>query len=290
MMANFKEKYGEWALIVGSTGGLGKAWAEECAKNGMNVIGSSNNLEDVHQVNSYLENTYGIQTKAFKVDISETKATETILTNIKGLDIGMFIYNAAIEHVGYFIKVDQTYHDQQIVGNTIVPMQVTWEISRQMARKNKGSILLCSSMGAVVGCGNNAVYGGVKSFEMQFAKGLWYEMKKYGVEVSGVTIGAVATPEFKRVQAEQKVAFETANPGKKYKEAKATEPEDAASYVFKQLGKGPQVYTSFGDRMSNKLLSILPAKLSANMMGAVMDKNFSKGYQTLDDEFVEILK
>lgn len=287
-MENLQKKYGKWALIVGSTGGLGKSWAEECAKKGFNIIGCSNNLDDVKYVNKNIRRRFNVDTIEFEVDISQNSAAEIIIDQIKNLDVGMFIYNAAIEHVGYFIKVDKDYHNQQIIGNSTVPMQVSWYISRHMARKNKGVILLCSSMGAVVGCGNNAVYGAAKSFEMQLAKGLWYEMKKYGVTVAGITIGAIATPEFKRVQEQQRINFENENPGKKYKEAKAIEPSAAAEYVFKHLESGPQLYTSFGDRLSHKLLSILPSKFAVNMMGKVMDKNFSNGYDQLDDHFTEI--
>lgn len=35
---NYKEKYGEWGLILGATEGIGKAFAEGIAEKGMNVV------------------------------------------------------------------------------------------------------------------------------------------------------------------------------------------------------------------------------------------------------------
>ena len=35
---NLKEKYGEWGIILGATEGVGKAFAEKIAKEGMNVV------------------------------------------------------------------------------------------------------------------------------------------------------------------------------------------------------------------------------------------------------------
>ena len=285
---DFREKYGEWALIIGASAGLGACWAEECAKRGNNVVICARRLEKLQAVSAGLREKYGIETREFVVDISKEDAADTIIKNIKDLDIGVCVYNAAIEHSGYFIKVDKKYHREQIVGNTIVPMEISWYLCRKMARKHKGCILLCSSMAATVGCGNNAVYGGVKSFELVLGKGLWYEMRKYGVTVAGVTVGAIDTPEFKRVQEEQAKVYEQL--GEKYKPAKAISPEEAAAYVLDHVEDGPHLFTSKGDQKSYKLLTALPAKTACDMMGTVMDKNFSQGYEQLEDEFTEIGK
>ena len=42
----FPQRFGQWALIVGASTGLGAAWAEECAKRGMDVIVSSRSRLD----------------------------------------------------------------------------------------------------------------------------------------------------------------------------------------------------------------------------------------------------
>lgn len=283
---------GEWALVVGASAGLGASWAEECAKRGFNVIVCARRLEKLQEVTAGLRERHGVETREFVADISDTTSVETVIEAIDDLDVSVFIYNAAIEHVGYFIQVEESYHEQQIVGNALVPMRLSWHLARKMAHRNRGVILLCSSMAAVVGCGNNAVYGGVKSFEMQLAKGLWYEMRHYGVTVAGVTIGAIATPEFERVQAEQQKKFESdaaaSGTSGTYKPAKATPPAQAAAYVMDHVGDGPQLYTSAGDRRASKLMSILPARVAVNIMGKVMDSTFSSGYETLDDEFTRV--
>ena len=35
---NLKEKYGEWGIILGATEGVGKAFCEKIASEGMNVV------------------------------------------------------------------------------------------------------------------------------------------------------------------------------------------------------------------------------------------------------------
>ena len=285
-MENFREKYGPWALVVGASAGLGACWAEECAKRGNNVVICARRLEKLKEVSAGIREKYDVETREFVVDISKEDAADTIIENVRDLDIGICIYNAAIEHVGYFIKVDKKHHREQIVGNTVVPMELSWYLCREMARKHRGCILLCSSMAGAVGCGNNAVYGGVKSFELILAKGLWYEMKKYGVTVAGVTVGAIDTPEFKRVQSEQSKAYELR--GDKYSPAKAIAPEKAAAYVLDHVNDGPHLFTSRNDQKSYRMMVSLPFKAACETMGTVMDKNFSSGYDQLKDEFEEI--
>lgn len=289
MAENMAERYGEWALVVGASAGLGACWAEECARRGFNVIVCARRLEKLKEVTERLRAKYGVETREFMVDIGKEDAAEVIIRAIDGLDIGMCIYNAAVEHVGVFISVDQKFHDQQIIGNALVPMRLCWHLCRNMARKHRGCILLCSSFAAVVGNGNNSVYGGVKAFEMQLAKGLWYEMRKYGVTVAGVTIGAIETPEYQRVQERQRAKRESADGGsKEYRKFRGITPAQAAAYVMDHVGDTPQLFTSFGFQALNKLLLVMPARSACKLMGAVMDKNFSSGYETLDDEFEEI--
>ena len=277
---NFKKQYGEWALIVGASTGFGEAWANECAARGMNVIVCARRLNKLQEVTAKIRERYGVETREFVVDISDDAACDTILENIAGLDIGFCIFNAAVEHVGDFILVDEKYHEQQIRGNAMTPMKLTWHLCRDMAKKNRGAILLCSSMAGAICDPYNSVYGGVKSFELSLAEGLWYEMKQYGVTVAGVMIGEIATPEYYRVKESLGQDVED--------QKNASTPEEAAAYVMDQFGKSPILYTSKHDERTYKLLMYLPRAKAVTIMGDTMAKNFNSGYDLLDDEFTKI--
>ena len=38
-MAEFREKYGPWAIVTGASAGIGRAMATELAARGLNIIG-----------------------------------------------------------------------------------------------------------------------------------------------------------------------------------------------------------------------------------------------------------
>ena len=57
---NYKEKYGEWAVITGCTQGIGKCYAEELAQKGMNIVLISRTQSKLEEVATELNRKYGI--------------------------------------------------------------------------------------------------------------------------------------------------------------------------------------------------------------------------------------
>ena len=47
---NFKERYGEWAIVTGATDGIGKEYARELARLGVNIILMSRSLDKLTKV------------------------------------------------------------------------------------------------------------------------------------------------------------------------------------------------------------------------------------------------
>lgn len=308
-MSQYTEKYGPWALVVGASIGLGAAWAEECAKRGFHLVICARRKDRLETLSQRLQKEYGVEVRTFSVDISQEAAYDTILENIRDLDIGMCIYNAAIEHGGYFIKVEEEHHLRQIVGNAVIPMRLSWYLCRDMARKNRGCILLVSSMAGIIGTANQSSYGATKAFMAQLAETLWYEMRKYGVTVAGVTVGSVATPQFYQQQAAQGTNME-AGASYDYSDLlegltiepdilKATPhtPEEVAAYVLEHVEDGPRLFSHKEDQLSYEGYNRMSRRDGCLFMGRNTDKFFSAGLSNLgldngekpEEEFKEIL-
>ena len=66
---NFAEKYGKWAVVTGCTQGIGRYYAEEMAKRGLNIVLVSRSQSKLDDVAQQLRNKYGktkIIIKCFK--------------------------------------------------------------------------------------------------------------------------------------------------------------------------------------------------------------------------------
>lgn len=65
------KKFGQWALITGSTDGIGKAYAIELAKQGFNIILISRTKDKLEQVSQEIQSQYSkIQVKTVAIDFT----------------------------------------------------------------------------------------------------------------------------------------------------------------------------------------------------------------------------
>ncbi|KAA3670670.1 uncharacterized protein DEA37_0008090 [Paragonimus westermani] len=62
---------GEWAIVTGSTDGIGKAYAYELAKDGLNVMLISRNQNKLDAVAQELESAFNVKTKVVVCDFTK---------------------------------------------------------------------------------------------------------------------------------------------------------------------------------------------------------------------------
>lgn len=83
---------GKWAVITGSTDGLGKAYAMALAEKGLDIVLVSRTLSKLEEVSGEIKQRYGVETRVVEADLAEgqsvyakiAKATED-LEVIKGI-------------------------------------------------------------------------------------------------------------------------------------------------------------------------------------------------------------
>lgn len=91
------KSYGKWAVITGCTDGIGKAYAEQFAKVGINVVLISRSLEKLNAQAKELEATYNIATLVISADFTEPDSIYSeIRKHINGLDVGILVNNVGI--------------------------------------------------------------------------------------------------------------------------------------------------------------------------------------------------
>ncbi|RTG90747.1 uncharacterized protein DC041_0010369 [Schistosoma bovis] len=62
---------GEWAIVTGGSSGIGEAYAEELAKEGLNIMLISNDEEQLSAVSNRIANTYNVQTRIVVADFTK---------------------------------------------------------------------------------------------------------------------------------------------------------------------------------------------------------------------------
>ena len=64
------KKFGSWAVVTGCTDGIGKAYAQRLAKQGLNVVLISRSADKLKELSDELTKKYSIQTKVISADFT----------------------------------------------------------------------------------------------------------------------------------------------------------------------------------------------------------------------------
>ncbi|XP_010320962.2 very-long-chain 3-oxoacyl-CoA reductase 1 isoform X2 [Solanum lycopersicum] len=152
---NLVQSYGSWALITGSTDGIGKAFAFQLAQKGLNLILVARNLNKLQQVSSEIKTQNpNIKVKIIVVDFSfdVTKGIQEMKKGIEGLDIGVLINNVGVTYprAMFFHEVDENIWKNIVKVNLEGTTLVTTAVLPSMIGRKKGAIVNIGSGASIV--------------------------------------------------------------------------------------------------------------------------------------------
>jgi short-subunit dehydrogenase len=233
---DFAERYGPWALIAGSSEGLGAAFADQCAQRGCNVVLVARRASLLEETAAHLRDSYDVATRELVMDLAGADAGAVVAGEVEDLDVGFFVYNAAYAPQGLFVDVPVADHLRSITINVTTPTVLAHALGRKMRDRGRGGIVLVSSGAANGGMKIFTTYAAGKAYELILGEGLWDELRDAGVDALGYVVGATATPTFEKSTEEDAV-----------KAMSARTPDQVAAQLFEALGAGPRAYSHPGD-------------------------------------------
>lgn len=226
-----RERYGPCALVIGAAEGMGAAWAERLAREGLDLVLLDLREPELQALAAKLQTKHGIKAGALRCDLTDLEQVRGALDHIAGVEIGLVVFNAALAANGPW--VDSSFEDKMrvVAVNVHAVLLVTDVLSRPMIERQRGGIVLTSSMAALQGAPGQAIYAATKSFDLILAESLWGELSPKGVDVMAFIPGMVRTPNFERSGA-NKATSVLFSP---------VEPAAAVDDALAGLGKGPRV-------------------------------------------------
>jgi uncharacterized protein len=262
---SLKEKYGALALVAGASEGLGAAFATYLAKHGMDLVLIARRKEPLEKLSESLKSNYGINVTTITCDLAAAGAAQLLSEQLKGKDIGLLVYNAALSYIGPFEKNSIEHHRQIAQANMHTPIELVQLLSESMRQKQKGAIVLMSSLAGFQGSGFLSMYAATKAFNRVLAESLWYEWKGKGVDVMACCAGATATPNYINTQPE-KTSFFAPRP---------QSPDEVVEECFDKLGKQPSIVTGMGNKVATFIMQkLIPRKMAINIMGDTTKKMY----------------
>ena len=257
----FENKYGIWAVIVGSAEGLGEAFSIALAKRGMNLIMVDNQKDALNNLAKQIENNFKVKTTTLHLDLSEADAAARIMVEIQQVDCRLLIYNAAFSLIKPFVKLSEEELDNFVEINAKTQLKLVQQFSKVLInQKQKGGILLMSSLAGLIGVQLVSTYAATKAFTWNLAEALYHELKPHGIDVLACIAGTVATPTFLKTKP-------TYGPIKPL----IMEPEAVAESALHKLGKKALFIPGFSNRLNYFILTrLLPRKMAGSLANNAM--------------------
>ncbi len=252
---NFKTKYGPWALVTGASEGIGREFALELAKLGLNLVLVARRQALLEELASKLIQQHSIEVLILPCDLSENNQIQNLLKKTLGLEIGLFVASAGFGTSGSFVEADISQELIMIDVNCRAVIEMSHHFGKRFKEQGRGGIILMSSLLAFQGVPRASNYAATKAFIQTFAEGFRLEMKPLGVDVIASAPGPIISGF--GAQANMKMSM-----GQK--------PSAVAKTTLMALGKQTTIRPGFLSKFLEMSLFFLPRAGRVRILAIVM--------------------
>ena len=217
------------ALIIGASGGIGKAISEQLLKDGYFTYLHYNT--DEISVNKII-NEYGQDSvQAVQADLSTYDGVEMLKSQIV-TPIEIIVYNAGTTFYGLVTDITKEDRDKMIQLNITSLYETIQTFLPAMIQRKSGNIVVISSVWGQVGASCEVLYSMTKGSQISFVKALAKEVALSGIRVNAVAPGAVQTKMLGHFNEEELTEIATEIPMARM--AKPNEIADAVSFLLSE--------------------------------------------------------
>ena len=183
------------ALITGASGGLGLEFARLFAARKCNLVLVARSREKLEKIKQELEQEYLIHVLTIVQDLTENDAAETVYhkLSVLGISVDYLINNAGFGDNHAFHDSEWNRQEQMIRLNILSLMQLCYLFGGDMKKRRKGRILNVASITAYSAGPYMSVYFASKAFVLSFSEALSEELRPFGVTVTALCPGLIAT-------------------------------------------------------------------------------------------------
>ena len=255
-----------YALITGSSQGIGKAYAMELAKRGHNLLLVALPEPKLEETTNQIKAEFKIEVRSFGVDLSQADGPQKVYDwcTKNSFAVNILINNAGIAGTTIFENSPLEYSDVRILVNIRALVLLCRLFIPELKKQPKAYILNTGSLSAYYSIPYKSVYSASKAFVLNFTRAIRDELHGTKVSVSVVNPNGVYTNEgtFGRINAH----------GSKGKMT-ATSADELAKIAINGMFKGKAVIVPL---FINKFLVFLHKVLPAGLEQRILRNEFMK--------------
>jgi short-subunit dehydrogenase len=223
-----------YAIVTGASAGLGRAFAEELARRGHNLLLVSLPGTGLPELSASLEEKHNATVKYMETDLMRLEAPRELLAFVRqnNIAVDILVNNVGIGHGG---GIGQ-YSDEAIEESVFLNMRCTTQMTNlfigELRLRERAYILNIGSFGGFIPLPYKSIYSATKSYIYHFSLAVRDELRGSGVSVSVAMPGGIITNDRVRERIREKGFVARAN---------SIEPDKAADYVVERMLRGKAV-------------------------------------------------
>ncbi|KAK3793653.1 hypothetical protein RRG08_019700 [Elysia crispata] len=178
--------YGPWAVVTGSSEGIGRAYANELAHRGLNIVLMSRNERRLARAKSEIETDCKVKVEYIVADFASDNQAElykTIEDALADKEIGLLVNNVGVmyDFPDVLLNISQQKLWQLIHVNIGAATIMTHMLLPAMVDRGKGGVVVVSSGSSTHMTPQMTVYSATKRYLDYFIHSLAYEYRNSGV-------------------------------------------------------------------------------------------------------------
>lgn len=179
------------ALVTGASRGIGKAIAEQLAKDGFYIVGTATTDNGAEAISAYLGETG----TGIRLDVADPKSIESVMKTINdnfGVPV-VLVNNAGITRDNLLMRMKDEEWDDIISTNLTSVFRMSKAVLRGMMKEKYGRIINISSVVGATGNAGQANYAAAKAGMVGFSKSMAKEVGSRNITVNTVAPGFIDT-------------------------------------------------------------------------------------------------
>ncbi|MYM27506.1 3-oxoacyl-ACP reductase FabG [Duganella sp. CY15W] len=216
------------ALVTGASRGIGKAIAQELARQGAKVIGTATTEAGAEAISAYLAEIGAEAGKGMVLNVTSAEACAAIIDDISKTygAVGILVNNAGITQDQLAMRMKDEEWDNVIATNLSSVGRLSRAVLRGMMKAKTGRIINITSVVASSGNPGQINYAAAKAGVEGMTRALAREIGSRNITVNSVAPGFIDTDMTKALGEDQHAALLTQIPL-----ARLGKPEDIAAAV-----------------------------------------------------------
>ncbi len=173
------------AIVTGASSGIGRAVAAALVARGYRVIGTSRNSATVS------EPVAGVDYR--DLDLTDRDSIRQFVDGLDGIDVDVLVNNAGESQCGPLEELPMDAVQRLFQLNVFGAVELTQLLLPGMRRLSRGKIVNVGSMLASFPLAYRSSYVATKAAIKGFATAARYELEPYGIDITTVEPGSIAT-------------------------------------------------------------------------------------------------